>query len=233
MRPTAHDPEETGLRVQRRPCSTCIYRPGCALDLAALEDQIRDPRMPRFFQGHRICHHSADAVCAGFWARHAASFTLGQLALRLGLVRLVEDDRFTERPTAVLPYHPAWIFVGEQRSPRAQTLGVTWQDRALCSKTLHEALEACGVTAPQHFVNVRDDTGRLAVRTLAALTQWQRQGVILIALGQKVQRVLRTHGLPYVPMVHPAARGKVRARAAYHAHVASVMQEVMATRGQW
>jgi len=33
------------LRVQRRQCSTCIYRPDSALDIAALEEAIKDPRM--------------------------------------------------------------------------------------------------------------------------------------------------------------------------------------------
>jgi hypothetical protein len=98
MRTPAPKPAEDslGLRVQRTPCRSCIYRKDCSLDVAALEDQIRDPRMPGFFAGYRVCHHSEDAVCAGFWSRHKWAFTLGQLALRLGWVRLVDDDRFKE-----------------------------------------------------------------------------------------------------------------------------------------
>jgi hypothetical protein len=94
------DGDEGGLLVQRKQCATCIYRPDCSLDVTALEAQIRDPRMPGFFEGYRICHHSTRAVCAGFWARHKWSFTLGQIATRLGFVRLVDEDRFTgkERP---------------------------------------------------------------------------------------------------------------------------------------
>jgi hypothetical protein len=100
MRNTTPAPEpegDEGLLVQRYQCRTCIYRKGAPLDLSALEDQIRDPRMPGFFEGYRVCHHSTRAVCAGFWARHKESFTLGQLALRLGLVRLVDEDRFKEK----------------------------------------------------------------------------------------------------------------------------------------
>jgi hypothetical protein len=91
------DGDENGLLVQRKQCATCIYRKRAPLDVAALEAQIRDPLMPGFFEGFRICHHSSRAVCAGFWARHKESFTLGQLALRLGMVRLVNDDRFKDK----------------------------------------------------------------------------------------------------------------------------------------
>lgn len=52
----------------------------------------RDPHMPGFFSGHRICHHSETACCAGFWARHRNDFTLGQVAQRIGAVEFVQDD---------------------------------------------------------------------------------------------------------------------------------------------
>jgi hypothetical protein len=60
--------------------------------LAELLDEIRDPAMDGHFRGHRICHHSRNAVCAGFWARYRDHFDLGQLAQRLNLVTLVNDD---------------------------------------------------------------------------------------------------------------------------------------------
>jgi hypothetical protein len=82
----------TGLRVQRRPCSTCIYRRDSALDIKALEAQIADPRMQGHFRASRICHHSRTAVCAGFWARHRNHYDAGQLAQRLQLVVKVDDD---------------------------------------------------------------------------------------------------------------------------------------------
>jgi hypothetical protein len=81
-----------GLRVQQHRCATCIYRPDSPLDLAALEAAIADPHLAGFFQTSRICHHSTDAVCAGFWQRHKDDFTLGQLAQRLGLVCFVQED---------------------------------------------------------------------------------------------------------------------------------------------
>jgi len=81
------------LRVQRKQCATCIFtKQWSAEHLAALLDEIRDPKMAGFFAGYRICHHSRDAVCAGFWARHRDDFQTGQLAQRLGLVEFVHDD---------------------------------------------------------------------------------------------------------------------------------------------
>lgn len=86
------------LRVQRRQCTTCIYRKDSPLDLAKLEADIADPRMKGHFKGSRICHHSNDAVCAGFWARHKDNYDAGQLAQRLSLVRLVQDDVLPAQP---------------------------------------------------------------------------------------------------------------------------------------
>jgi hypothetical protein len=78
------------MRVQRRQCSTCIYREDSPLDLRKLEAQVADGYGG--FNGHRICHHSESACCAGFWARHKDGFQLGQIAQRLGMVQFVEDD---------------------------------------------------------------------------------------------------------------------------------------------
>ena len=78
------------FRVQRKPCSTCIYRKNSPLDLARLEAQVRDRRGD--FSGHRVCHHSKDACCAGFWNAHKDEFQLGQVSQRLGMVEFVDDD---------------------------------------------------------------------------------------------------------------------------------------------
>lgn len=78
------------LRVQKKQCETCIYRKNSPLDLKKLEAQIADPYGG--FIGHRICHHSEDAVCQGFWKRHKDEFQLGQVAQRLNCVTFVQDD---------------------------------------------------------------------------------------------------------------------------------------------
>ena len=45
----------------------------------------------------------------------------------------------------------------------------------------------------------------------------------VIALGRAVQCTLARSGIPFLPLTHPAARGRIRTRAIYHAHVAEVM----------
>jgi hypothetical protein len=79
------------FRVQAHRCSTCIYRKDTPLDLGALEDQVRDPHVG--FKGHRICHHSDDLCCRGFWDRHKDEFPAGQIAQRLGMVEFVTEDK--------------------------------------------------------------------------------------------------------------------------------------------
>lgn len=90
----------TGLRVQRRQCATCIFRPSSALNLEKLLNDVRERRadgapLP-FFKGYRVCHYSKDAVCAGFWARFKDKFQLGQIAQRLGFVEYVDDIERTK-----------------------------------------------------------------------------------------------------------------------------------------
>jgi len=80
------------LEVQRVACATCIYRKDSPLDLAALEAEVSDPRMPGHFRSFRRCHHSDTACCRGFWNRHKNAFDLGQLAQRLGMVQFVSHD---------------------------------------------------------------------------------------------------------------------------------------------
>lgn len=80
----------SGFLVQSRPCRTCIYRKDSPLDLKKLEAAIADPHGG--FTGYRICHHSDDACCRGFWSRHKNHFALGQIAQRLGLVRFANED---------------------------------------------------------------------------------------------------------------------------------------------
>lgn len=76
--------------VCKRQCETCIYKPDTHFDVKTLEAQIADPRMAGHFKGWRVCHHSTDVCCRGFWNRHKDDFDAGQLAQRLSLVEFVE-----------------------------------------------------------------------------------------------------------------------------------------------
>lgn len=82
------------FKVQKRMCATCIYRPDSSLDLKKLEDDVRDEYIG--FKGHRICHHSADVCCRGFWEAHKDEFPAGQIAQRLGVVEFVDIDTLTD-----------------------------------------------------------------------------------------------------------------------------------------
>ena len=79
-----------GFEVQKKMCSTCIYRPDSTLDIKTLESQVAD----KFggFKGHRICHHSKTACCRGFWNKHRDEFAMGQIAQRLNMVEFVNHD---------------------------------------------------------------------------------------------------------------------------------------------
>lgn len=83
------------FKVQKTQCSTCIYRPDSPLDLEKLEAEIADPYGG--FKGHRICHHSDDVCCSGFWARHKNEFQLGQVAQRLQGVEFVVCDTLSSK----------------------------------------------------------------------------------------------------------------------------------------
>ena len=78
------------FKVQRKSCATCIYRKDSRLDITKLENDVRDEYMG--FKGYRVCHHSKDACCRGFWNRHKWEFAAGQIAQRLGLVEFVSED---------------------------------------------------------------------------------------------------------------------------------------------
>lgn len=78
------------FKVQSKACSTCIYRKDSPLNLKVLEAEIADKHIG--FKGHRICHHSDDVCCRGFWNKHKNSFQMGQIAQRLDMVEFVEVD---------------------------------------------------------------------------------------------------------------------------------------------
>lgn len=80
--------------VQNKMCSTCIYRKDSPLDLEKLEGEIADGYGG--FSGHRICHHSNNVCCRGFWDRHKDKFQVGQVAQRLSLVEFVNEDIYSE-----------------------------------------------------------------------------------------------------------------------------------------
>ena len=58
---------------------------------------------------------------------------------------------------------------------------------------------------------------------LARLRSLAGSGVGIVGLGRRVQMALRQADLPHRRLIHPAARGAVRGRAVYQAHVAAAL----------
>jgi hypothetical protein len=106
------------------------------------------------------------------------------------------------------------LFVGERRSPRAKAMRVRWENEALAAVPLFEALRAAGIDpATCRFVNWFEG-GKTVTR--------KHRGRI-IGLGKKVQKALAAEGIAHVPLIHPAARGAIRLRANYVAHVVAAL----------
>lgn len=115
------------------------------------------------------------------------------------------------------------VFVGEKRSKRAIELGVTWQDRALASKTLHRALKRVFRAGERMFLNLWDDAGRLDKKTVDNLRLAVALDRTVVGLGRVVQAKLEELEIPHTKMIHPAARGAIRKTERYIDHVSEVL----------
>jgi len=109
------------------------------------------------------------------------------------------------------------IFVGEERSERARAMGVYWTDGRLAAAHLFDALRAAGIDPTAcTFVNWFEGE-REPVRNAAA------RGETVIGMGRRVQRALAAEGIAHRALTHPAARGLIRRRDRYRAHVREVL----------
>jgi len=117
------------------------------------------------------------------------------------------------------------LFIGEEQSPTAKKMGWEWGSNHLCSKTLMEALDTCEEfdKSNANFINLFKD-GELNREALHFIREWKSP---CVAMGQKVQNALKKEGLHPWEMIHPAARGKIRAKENYAAHVRDVISQVM------
>ncbi len=118
------------------------------------------------------------------------------------------------------------IFVGERQSPKAARYGHTWTNGRACASTLRSALLAAGIDPDAAtFLNLWSvpglkHPGRPPRRdVLRTLRRASREGQRIVALGSIVAKELERSAIPHVPLVHPAARGKIRRRDLYEAHV--------------
>jgi hypothetical protein len=120
-----------------------------------------------------------------------------------------------------------FVFVGERQSPLAARKGWQWADGRVCAGTLHRALEEAGVAPEeQRWLNLWSAPGLGTPQEPAqtdAVKEAAREGLVVVALGRRVARTLQQAEVPHRVMIHPAARGAIRARERYHAHVREVI----------
>ena len=111
-----------------------------------------------------------------------------------------------------------YLFVGERKSPTALLRGWSWEDGRLAAKQLFDALDVVGVDPQACLFRNAFDPG-----SLSYIREKQQDGWLVVAMGAKAQRELERHAIPFRPMVHPAARGAIRRKDRYTAHVQEVL----------
>ena len=110
------------------------------------------------------------------------------------------------------------LFVGEARSDRAKELGITWKSGGLAAKQLFDALLAYGIDPDEvEFTNWFEYGGKTKTKNWVGT---------VIGMGQKVCSALEDENIKHVQMVHPAARGRIRKKKRYIAHVALVLDTI-------
>ncbi len=116
---------------------------------------------------------------------------------------------------------PRYLFVGEQPSATALSRGWTWKDGHLAAKQLFDALNACGIDPhSQRYGNWFEWS---VPERCSMMAQARRRGMTVVALGEKVHREMEAFGFPHLRLTHPAARGKIRRKATYAAHVRLIL----------
>lgn len=118
-----------------------------------------------------------------------------------------------------------YIFVGECRSATAVDRGWTWRDGHLAAKPLFEALEAMGIDPKaQRFLNLFRDPPNAVYYNPAAVARLRAANdIVVVAMGLRQSAGLAALGIEHRTIVHPAARGRIRKRERYVAHVAEVL----------
>lgn len=109
-----------------------------------------------------------------------------------------------------------FLFVGEERSPTAIRMGVTWKDKRLAAAHLSKAVEALGIDWNKcTFLNIFEDD----------IEKIRKFRGVRVAMGRKVERELKKHKIPHKYIHHPAARGKIRIIENYKTHVKEQLQD--------
>ena len=111
------------------------------------------------------------------------------------------------------------LFVGEKRSPKARQMGVTWKDGRLSGKHLLTAIERANLEVSNcHFMNVFREILAEDVVNKNAVAIINNFDGIVVAMGRKVEKVLKNNGIEHEFIYHPATRGELRNIYKYFEH---------------
>jgi len=122
------------------------------------------------------------------------------------------------------------LFVGERQSQQAAKIGATWQNGRMAAKQLHDALRALNIDpSGQRYLNLWTTPGvgpidePVDIAARVEIGQAIRDGYTIVGMGQLVSRALTDLSVAHLLIVHPAARGAIRKKERYTAHVAGVL----------
>lgn len=122
-----------------------------------------------------------------------------------------------------------FLFVGEKPSLKAEEKGIVWADGGLAAKQLFDGLRANQIDpAKCVFYNLFGDYADdpegdkyVVSRNICAIRSLARANRLeVVAMGKKVSQRLARHNVEHRMIVHPAARGTIRGKEKYAAHIA-------------
>jgi hypothetical protein len=113
----------------------------------------------------------------------------------------------------------SYLFIGEERSPKAIQMGVTWEDGRLAAKQLFDALRSAGIDPEAcTFTNIFESPD---------LDQIRSHPGTVVAMGRRVERELKRLGVPHLFIYHPATRGTIRKKENYCKHVQEHLKQTI------
>lgn len=121
-----------------------------------------------------------------------------------------------------------FLFIGDKPSTMAQDKDIVWADGGLAAKQLFDALLVNEIEPDRCvFLNLFGDRpdepeneahiSSRRVSAIRALAHVNR--LTTVAMGRKVSERLTLAGIEHVLIVHPAARGSIRGKGNYAAHI--------------
>jgi hypothetical protein len=119
-----------------------------------------------------------------------------------------------------------FVFVGECPSKRACLLNITWESGGLAGKQLKDALTSIGFNYnEQIFLNLWRTSSNVPVdpQAVQKLEQYYQEGYCIVGMGKRVQKELDKLGVQHLKLIHPAARGSIRQKACYTAHLKLIL----------